>query len=321
MRTAPVATLGRGRRAVRGRGGGAAREAPARRSAGRHAAAQDRLGRRATTAASRARSRASSGRRSPRRSSRAVDDPLLDGRSRARPPLFGAYRVDDEGVPAQRVSLVEKGVLKSLLMSRTPRKEIEHSNGHARAARFAGPRAHVGTLVVTGAHGVSRAGAARRARQDRQGGRRHHLRRAPARRRLAAGQRGRGPLGDAQLRRRHHGPPPVRPLVVYRVAHGKETLVRGLTPREPAAALAQGRHRHGQRALRLQLPRRRRRLLRASRRPSSRRRCCSRTSTCGGRPASTASRPSIRRRWRRRRRPPPAAPAARPLLAWHGTLG
>jgi hypothetical protein len=26
-----------------------------------------------------------------------------------------------------------------------------------------------------------------------------------------------------------HGPPPVRPLVVYRVEHGKETLVRGLT--------------------------------------------------------------------------------------------
>jgi hypothetical protein len=25
-----------------------------------------------------------------------------------------------------------------------------------------------------------------------------------------------------------HGPPPVRPLVVYRVDHGKETLVRGL---------------------------------------------------------------------------------------------
>jgi hypothetical protein len=27
----------------------------------------------------------------------------------------------------------------------------------------------------------------------------------------------------------NHGPPPVRPLVVYRVQNGKETLVRGLT--------------------------------------------------------------------------------------------
>ena len=27
----------------------------------------------------------------------------------------------------------------------------------------------------------------------------------------------------------NHGPPPIRPLVVYRVANGKETLVRGVT--------------------------------------------------------------------------------------------
>ena len=61
--------------------------------------------------------------------------------------MFGSYRVDDEGVPAQRVSLIEKGVLKTLLMSRTPRKEITSSNGHARAPRFSASRAHVGTLL------------------------------------------------------------------------------------------------------------------------------------------------------------------------------
>ena len=70
-----------------------------------------------------------------------VDDPLL-AVAPGKAPVFGSYRVDDEGVPAQRVSLIEKGVLKSLLMSRTPRKEIARSNGHgARAALRGRPRA------------------------------------------------------------------------------------------------------------------------------------------------------------------------------------
>jgi hypothetical protein len=85
-----------------------------------------------------------------------VDDPLLAA-APGKAPVFGAYRVDDEGVPAQKVSLIEKGVLKTLLMTRTPRKEITRSNGHARAPRFAGIRAHVGTLVLTGGHGYKRA--------------------------------------------------------------------------------------------------------------------------------------------------------------------
>src|SRR5262249_58431810 len=85
-----------------------------------------------------------------------VDDPLLaSGPGKA--PLLGNYRVDDEGVPAQRVSLIEQGVLKSLLMSRTPRKQIARSNGHGRAPRFAGVRAHVGTLVLTGDKALKRA--------------------------------------------------------------------------------------------------------------------------------------------------------------------
>lgn len=50
--------------------------------------------------------------------------------------LLGAYQVDDQGVPAQRVSLIEQGVLKNFLMSRRPRKGIVRSNGHGRAARF-----------------------------------------------------------------------------------------------------------------------------------------------------------------------------------------
>ena len=48
--------------------------------------------------------------------------------------LIGGYRVDDEGVRAQKVSLVENGALKSELMSRRPGPDFEQSNGHGRAA-------------------------------------------------------------------------------------------------------------------------------------------------------------------------------------------
>ena len=46
--------------------------------------------------------------------------------------LAGAYATDNEGVPAQDVSLVENGILKNLLMTRAPVKGIEASNGHNR---------------------------------------------------------------------------------------------------------------------------------------------------------------------------------------------
>ena len=46
--------------------------------------------------------------------------------------LVGGYPVDVEGVPAREVKLVEKGILKTLLTSRTPHKRIPESNGHAR---------------------------------------------------------------------------------------------------------------------------------------------------------------------------------------------
>jgi len=48
-------------------------------------------------------------------------------------PVAGAYVVDDEGVRAKDVTLVDKGRLVTLLTSRTPQKNFPQSNGHGRA--------------------------------------------------------------------------------------------------------------------------------------------------------------------------------------------
>jgi predicted Zn-dependent protease len=57
-------------------------------------------------------------------------DPTL--KEAAGEDLNGWYRFDDEGVKARRVPVVEKGILKTFLMSRTPIPGVEHSNGHGR---------------------------------------------------------------------------------------------------------------------------------------------------------------------------------------------
>ncbi len=46
--------------------------------------------------------------------------------------LRGYYQYDDEGVKAQRVPLVEDGILKTFLLSRTPVEGFPKSNGHGR---------------------------------------------------------------------------------------------------------------------------------------------------------------------------------------------
>ncbi len=50
-------------------------------------------------------------------------------------PLVGGYEVDDEGLSARKVALVQKGLLRDLLMSRSPIKERSNSNGRGRAER------------------------------------------------------------------------------------------------------------------------------------------------------------------------------------------
>ncbi len=75
------------------------------------------------------------------------DDPtekLLGGQM-----LLGYYPYDDEGVPAQDVHLVDHGVLKTFLMSRSPLVNIPHSNGHGRRQLGYAPVARQGNLIVS----------------------------------------------------------------------------------------------------------------------------------------------------------------------------
>ncbi|MBD3285331.1 hypothetical protein GF359_02810 [candidate division WOR-3 bacterium] len=58
------------------------------------------------------------------------DDPALD--SYQRQALAGHYQFDNQGVAARRVDLVENGVLRGFLLSRSPVKGFEKSNGHGR---------------------------------------------------------------------------------------------------------------------------------------------------------------------------------------------
>lgn len=60
-----------------------------------------------------------------------IDDPTQ--RSLNGTELSGWYQYDDEGVPASRVDVIDKGILKSFLMSRMPVKGFDKSNGHGRA--------------------------------------------------------------------------------------------------------------------------------------------------------------------------------------------
>ena len=83
-----------------------------------------------------------------------VDDPTLA--SYGGQPLLGHYDIDDEGVRAQRVSLVEHGNLVNYALGREPIRDFPASNGHGRArvpTAAAGPS--LGNLIVTSSQPLS----------------------------------------------------------------------------------------------------------------------------------------------------------------------
>jgi hypothetical protein len=74
------------------------------------------------------------------------DDPTLE---RFRGTfLRGAYKYDDEGTPAERVTLVKDGILRGFLMNRMPIEGFPRSNGHGRREPGHGTVARMGNTIV-----------------------------------------------------------------------------------------------------------------------------------------------------------------------------
>ena len=83
-----------------------------------------------------------------------IDDPSAkDYQGKA---LIGGYSVDDEGVGAQKVTAVDGGILKELLMSRRPGPDSMKSNGHGRSGFLNDPKPTMSNLFFNANETVSR---------------------------------------------------------------------------------------------------------------------------------------------------------------------
>jgi TldD protein len=71
--------------------------------------------------------------------------------------LNGWYRFDDEGAAARPVTVVENGILKTFLMSRSPIRGFAHSNGHGRRQMGAEVVSRQSNLLVESSRQVSNA--------------------------------------------------------------------------------------------------------------------------------------------------------------------
>jgi TldD protein len=137
------------------------------------------------------------------------DDPALQRFEKE--PLIGYYGIDDQGVPAQRVSLVESGILTNLLMARRPLLGHLQSNGHGRSGYPGRETAQISNLVITANQGKSYEELKR------------ELIRLCREERLSYGIviKALGPVSGGLL-----------PVLIYRVniADGKEEMIRGVNP-------------------------------------------------------------------------------------------
>ena len=82
-----------------------------------------------------------------------IDDPTLktfNGKT-----LVGSYEIDDEGVRATTVPVIQNGELVNYLMGREPIRDFPASNGHGRAGPGQPPIPSIGILVVQSKQAVS----------------------------------------------------------------------------------------------------------------------------------------------------------------------
>src|SRR6202040_3689674 len=84
-----------------------------------------------------------------------ADDPTVHELAGVK--LAGSYEYDNEGSPAQRVEVIQNGVLKNFLMSRMPIKNFGVSNGHGRNQPGLMPTGRQGNLIVTSTQTVPEA--------------------------------------------------------------------------------------------------------------------------------------------------------------------
>ncbi len=81
-----------------------------------------------------------------------VDDPRpqkIDGLT-----LMGSYDVDDEGVKAEPLTVIDKGVLTNYLIGREPIRDFVHSNGRSRSVLAGPPRPQISNLIFKASNGV-----------------------------------------------------------------------------------------------------------------------------------------------------------------------
>lgn len=83
-----------------------------------------------------------------------IDDP--SAKDYKGTPLIGGYTIDEQGVPAEKVTIVENGKLKTLLMSRRPGPDFEKSNGHGRSAYLTEPKPTLSNLFFSSSETVSK---------------------------------------------------------------------------------------------------------------------------------------------------------------------
>jgi predicted Zn-dependent protease len=80
-----------------------------------------------------------------------TDNPTISNYGNA--PLFASYKVDQEGVRARETRVVENGVLKTFLTTRTPVEGVAHSSGNRR-----GPGPAPSNLILVAENGQTEAG-------------------------------------------------------------------------------------------------------------------------------------------------------------------
>jgi len=75
-----------------------------------------------------------------------IDDPTMktfQGKT-----LIGSYDIDDEGVPAVAVPVIQNGMLINYLLGRMPIRDFPDSNGHGRTAPGQSPSPTLGNLIL-----------------------------------------------------------------------------------------------------------------------------------------------------------------------------